>query len=337
MVKILKIRELGFQWETLDPFMFCAFHQDNFPKGESNFGPAKELLKDRFLGNDFQKKDGWRMYHGKNIPGFPYHPHAGFETITLVEEGFADHSDSLGAKGRFGEGDVQWMTAGKGVLHSEMFPLLNQDKPNPLLLFQIWLNLPRQSKKVEPHYKMLWSEEIPSVSVKDSQGLKTKVKIIAGEFNNTKAIAPTPDSWAADENNHVNIWRISMPANAEFELPKTTEEAHRMLFFYEGESINADGFEIPAAHSVQLDASESLKIKNGNKNAEFLLLQGKPIDEPVVQQGPFVANTRPEIQDIISEFQQTQFGGWPWPEAEQVHTEDQGRFAKHADGKVEKP
>jgi redox-sensitive bicupin YhaK (pirin superfamily) len=104
---ILKIKELGFQWETKDPFMFCAFHQDNYPKGEANQGPSKEDLKGRFLGNDFQKKDGWRMYHGQEVPGFPYHPHAGFETITLVEEGYADHSDSMGAKGRFGEGDVE--------------------------------------------------------------------------------------------------------------------------------------------------------------------------------------------------------------------------------------
>ncbi|MFN2260994.1 MAG: pirin family protein [Psychroflexus sp.] len=337
MGEIKRIRELGFHWEILDPFMFCAFHQDNFPKGESNFGPAKDLLKDRFLGNDFQKKDGWRMYHGKNIPGFPYHPHAGFETITLVEKGFAEHSDSLGAKGRFGEGDVQWMTAGKGVLHSEMFPLLNQDRENPLLLFQIWLNLPRKSKKVDPHYKMLWSDKIPSVFAEDSNGLKTKVKIIAGEFNNTKAIPPTPDSWAAEENNQLNIWRISMPANAEFELPKASPEVNRILFFYEGDTIQADGFEIPVQHSIELNSNESLVLKNGNKDAEFMMLQGKPINEPVVQQGPFVANTRPEIQEIISEFQKTQFGGWPWPEAEQVHTEDEGRFAKHDDGSVEKP
>ena len=141
---IKSIFPLGFPWQTQDPFLFCVYHLDHFPKGNEQMGPDASL-SGRNLGNDFTLKDGWRMYHGRTVPGFPAHPHRGFETITIVNKGFCDHSDSLGAAGRFGLGDTQWMTAGRGVQHSEMFPLLNKDKENPLELFQIWLNLPKKA------------------------------------------------------------------------------------------------------------------------------------------------------------------------------------------------
>ncbi|MGM0635756.1 MAG: pirin family protein [Bacteroidota bacterium] len=334
---IIKIRELGFHWETKDPFMFCAYHQDDFPEGKPNLGPDEKYLENRFLGNDFTKKDGFRMYHGQEVPGFPGHPHAGFETITLVEKGYADHSDSLGAKGRFGNGDVQWMTAGKGILHSEMFPLVNQDKPNPLVLFQLWLNLPARSKNVAPHFKMFWNEDIPTETFADKNGNQISVKIIAGKLCNTKAIRPTPDSFAAKDENHINIWRISLDANAEWTLPKGDEKANRMLFFYEGNQIEADGFTIEKGHSLELNPSEDFTLTNGNTKAEFLFLEGKPIGEPVFQQGPFVANSRAKMMNIINRYQNTQFGGWPWEKYENVHEIDAGRFARHINGEIEYP
>ena len=110
------------------------------------------------------------MYHGTEVPGFPQHPHRGFETVTLARRGFIDHSDSLGATARFGRGDVQWMTAGAGVVHSEMFPLIDRDQPNPVELFQIWLNLPSADKSVDPYFTMLWDESIPRLEVKDDHG-----------------------------------------------------------------------------------------------------------------------------------------------------------------------
>ena len=107
------------------------------------------------------------MYHGDVVPGFPQHPHRGFETVTLVRRGLIDHSDSLGARARFGSGDVQWLTAGDGIVHAEMFPLLDAHQPNPLELFQIWLNLPAADKRVPPHFAMLWSGDIPGCTLAD--------------------------------------------------------------------------------------------------------------------------------------------------------------------------
>ncbi len=136
---IKSIKPLGFPWQTQDPFLFCVHHEDDYPKGNEVMGPAASLAG-RQIGQDFaSNKENWRMYHGEQVPGFPAHPHRGFETVTVVTKGVVDHSDSLGAAGRFGFGDVQWMTAGKGVQHCEMFPLLSKEKENPLELFQIWL------------------------------------------------------------------------------------------------------------------------------------------------------------------------------------------------------
>lgn len=143
---IKNIKAMGFQWETADPFLFCVHHEDFFPAGNEQMGPPAATLNGRHMGDDFIVKDGFRMYHGKTVPGFPGHPHRGFETVTVVRKGLVDHADSMGASGRYGNGDVQWMTAGKGVQHSEMFPLINKDKDNTMELFQIWLNLPPETK-----------------------------------------------------------------------------------------------------------------------------------------------------------------------------------------------
>src|SRR5690554_248133 len=150
---ISNIKPLQFTWETKDPFLFCVHHLDHYPPGNERMGPAASL-EGRQLGQDFTGKDGWRMYHGKTVPGFPAHPHRGFETVTVVLNGFIDHSDSAGAAARYGNGDVQWMSAGQGLQHSEMFPLLNSDKDNTLELFQIWLNLPGDKKYSAPHFVM---------------------------------------------------------------------------------------------------------------------------------------------------------------------------------------
>jgi redox-sensitive bicupin YhaK (pirin superfamily) len=334
--KITNIQPLGFTWEVVNPFLFCAHHRDHYPAGNDQFGPVASLAG-RDLGQDFTLKDGFRMYHGRTVPGFPEHPHRGFETVTIVLEGFVDHSDSHGQAGRYGMGDVQWMTAGSGLQHCEMFPLLNKDKDNPLELFQVWLNLPKAKKFVNPHFKMLWNEKIPVVKYKDDQGKTTQVKIIAGHCGDTPSLAPAPDSYAAEKESAVAIWIVTLEPGAKWTMPLAPKEARRMLYFYKGDTISVDGQNIAAGHSFELVTGAEQTLVNGTAEGSILVLQGKPIDEPVVQYGPFVMNTDAEIRQAFADYRETQFGGWPWDRSDYVHPRDAGRFARYLDGTTEKP
>lgn len=332
---ILSIKALGFQWETADPFLFCVHHEDRFPKGNDLMGPDAAYLSGRHIGEDFIIKDGFRMYHGKTVPGFPGHPHRGFETITIVRKGIVDHADSMGASGRYGDGDVQWMTAGKGVQHSEMFPLIHTDKENPMELFQIWLNLPKKNKMVEPHFKMLWKESIPNAIFTDANQKKTVVEVIAGILGDQKASTPPPNSWAAATENEVAVWNIKMEAGASWTLPKASAGINRTLYFYEGSSLQLSGNTISAYSAVSVIPEMDIVLQAGDIPVSILVLQGKPIGEQVMQYGPFVMNTKEEIMQAFEDYHATQFGGWPWGQYDQVHAREKSRFAKHADGTEE--
>ncbi len=332
---VLTVKPLaGMPWETADPFLFCVHHDDAYPAGNERLGPATSLAG-RDIGQDFAGKDGWRMYHGDVIPGFPQHPHRGFETVTIVRRGLIDHSDSLGATARFGGGDVQWLTAGAGIVHSEMFPLVDSANPNPLELFQIWLNLPRVSKFAEPHFSMLWRESIPTHTERDAQGRVTQVTVIAGDLADARAPAPPPKSWAAQADSDVAIWTIDMAPGATFTLPAATAGSNRALYFFRGKSLVAGGREVGAKSLVRLRPDRAVTLVNGDEPSQLLLLQGRPIGEPVVQHGPFVMNTRAEIQQAFADYQRTRFGGWPWPSDGPAHAPTAGRFAIHADGRKE--
>jgi len=331
---IRSIKPLGFTWETQDPFLFCVHHIDTYPKGNENLGPAASLAG-RNIGQDFVIKDGWRMYHGSKVPGFPSHPHRGFETVTIVQKGLIDHSDSLGAAARFGNGDVQWMTAGKGVQHSEMFPLLSQEDVNPLELFQIWLNLPRAGKFVEPYFLMLWNEDIPILNIKDDNGNKGMIKIIAGKLGDEKAANPPPDSWASTDDHDVAIWLITLEPGTKWKLPSASQEVNRSLYFFEGENFLVANEEISSYQGLELDPTQDIILQSGSSPIRLLLLQGKPINEPVVQHGPFVMNSESEIRQTMMDYQATQFGGWPWPSHEHVHPKEVKRFARYVDGSEE--
>jgi len=272
------------------------------------------------------------MFHGDTIPGFPAHPHRGFETVTFVLQGLVDHADSNGAAGRYGNGDVQWMTAGSGLQHSEMFPLLNKDKPNTCELFQIWLNLPASGKFVTPTYKMLWSESIPKIKLNDINQKNIEIELAAGKYLNFTAPAPAPDSWAANPENEVNIWHIKLEEEAVWGIPASDVKVNRSLYFFQGDTITVEGNKIQRNHVLELDGKHEITIKNGSKPARLLLLQGKPIGEPVAQYGPFVMNNMAEIQQAFNDYQKTRFGGWPWNRTDVVHGREHGRFARFGNG-----
>ncbi len=334
MSKILYKQPIANQWPTEDPFLFCAYHLDYYPAAEQGLGMSLDSLRGRPIGQDFGPDQEWRMYHGSKIPGFPYHPHRGFETITINQKGVVDHSDSLGASGRFMGGDVQWMTAGKGLQHSEMFPLIHDDKPNTLEIFQIWLNLAAKSKMTDPHFSMLWREDIPELEV-DSEGHKARIRVIAGQYLDSISLDPNPDSWANNPNHGVRILTVEMEAGAQMTLDAVDPEIHRNLYFYEGDQISIDGEVLNSKYRAKLPSENEIKVFAEGTAAKILILEGKPIGEPVAQYGPFVMNTDEEIREAMKDFGRTEFGGWPWPEREYTHPAGSGRFAEHADGRRE--
>ncbi len=331
---VLATQPLGFPWVTADPFLFCVHHDDAYPRGNERMGPAASLAG-RNLGMDFEGKDGWRMYHGDVVPGFPQHPHRGFETVTVARRGYIDHSDSLGATARFGKGDTQWMTAGAGIVHSEMFPLLARDAANPVELFQIWLNLPAADKMVEPHFAMLWGTQIPTVTSHDEAGRATDVTVVAGRLGDAVPPAPPPRSWAARPDTDVAIWTIKLAPEARWTAPAAAATSNRTLYLFRGAHVQLGGRTIKPGVAIRVRPDAPLTLTNGGAEAELLLLQGRPIREPVVQHGPFVMNTAAEIHQAMQDYRRTQFGGWPWPSDGPVHDRDAGRFAVHADGRRE--
>jgi redox-sensitive bicupin YhaK (pirin superfamily) len=329
---ILRVSPLGTPpWETPNPFLFCVHHVDHYPKGNEALGPVAPLAG-RQIGQDFAGKDGWNMYHGERVPGFPVHPHRGFETVTVVRRGLVDHSDSLGAQARYGEGDVQWLTAGAGIQHAEMFPLVHADRDNPLELFQIWLNLPAADKMAPPHFKMFWADAVPTVSPASG----ASVTLVAGALDGVAPPAPPPHSYASKAESDVAIWTIRLAAGASWTLPRAAAGSNRFLYFFAGKSLHVAGTSVPEPRLVVVDAGEAVLLEGTDSPIEILLLQGRPIGEAVAQYGPFVMNTRAELQHAFADYQRTQFGGWPWGAPDPVNGRE-GRFARQADGSVERP
>lgn len=326
-------------WPTLDPFLFCVHHRDAYPQGNGAQGLAPQHLQGRALGQDFSGKDGFSLYHGHPVPGFPAHPHRGFETVTVTRAGMIDHSDSMGATARYGEGDVQWLTAGAGIQHCEMFPLRHSDRDNPAELFQIWLNLDAAHKMATPYFAMFWAQDIPRIVHTDAQGKQTQIVLVAGQLQGRQALPPPPDSWASRAGSDVAICTVQLQAGAAWTLSAAQGQGtRRMVYFFKGKGLNI-GDQHAAQHcAVEVAADQDCPLQAGPDEAcEVLILQGRPIAEPVAQYGPFVMNTQAEIHQAFADYRRTEFGGWPWGQSDPVHPAEQGRFAKRPDGTVEVP
>mmetsp|Transcript_17466 Transcript_17466/g.19897 ORF Transcript_17466/g.19897 Transcript_17466/m.19897 type:complete len:350 (+) Transcript_17466:72-1121(+) len=327
-------------FKTIDPFLFCVHHLDAYPAGKENLGPDPKLLVNRDLGMDFSYEDGWSMYHGATVPGFPAHPHRGFETVTVVSQGLVDHCDSLGCTARYGNGDTQWLTAGRGVQHSEMMPLVHMDKPNPLDLFQIWLNLPRKDKMCDPAFSMFWAEQTPTITLKDaSSGKSARVKVVAGPLEGAVPLPPPPHSWASNPSNDVAIWIIDLPAGCRVRLPPAAEGSpiNRALYFVVGDRLEISSHDTWTCRTGgRVNSAVPLELGAVGKDAKVLLLQGRPINEPVVQHGPMVMNTREEVYKAFEDYQATHYGGWSFPDYDHTHPRTKPRHAYH-NGKTELP
>ena len=331
---VLRLLPLGMPWPTPDPFLFCVHHNDAYPAGNGQFGP-KASLTGRNMGSDFSGKDGWSMYHGEQVPGFPAHPHRGFETVTVVRRGLIDHADSMGAAARYGQGDVQWLTAGKGIQHAEMFPLLDESAGNHAELFQIWLNLPAANKFAEPHFTMFWGPQVPKFTHKDPNGKATQVTVVAGQWGEHQPPAPPPASWASRPDADVAIWTLQLEPGAQLTLPAAKQGSNRTLYFFEGDKLQVGPRSIAEHRAIVLQADVAVPLTAGSQPVQCLVLQGRPIGEPVAKYGPFVMNTQDEIRQAFADYQRTRFGRWPWPSDGPVHGRE-GRFAKRPDGSVEK-
>jgi redox-sensitive bicupin YhaK (pirin superfamily) len=333
---VLQQVPLGMPWQTIDPFLFCVHHDDDYPEGDEELGPCAPLVG-RNLGADFSGRDGWSMYHGSLVPGFPQHPHRGFETISFMRKGFMDHSDSLGAAARFGKGDVQWMTAGSGIVHAEMFPLLNRESHNETELFQIWINLPSTDKMVPPHFSMLWSHQIPRHTFLDRAGRPTEVTVVAGELvPGQRPPSPPPHSWASRPDSDVGIYHAAISPEGRWRLaPAANARTVRTVYVFRGGSVRLGDAEVAGGTAAVVRSEVAIELIDTGDGAEVLVLQGVPIGEPIVQYGPFVMNTKQEIQQAYADYQQTWFGGWPWPDDDPNHGPVARRFARHADGRVE--
>jgi redox-sensitive bicupin YhaK (pirin superfamily) len=217
-----------------------------------------------------------------------------------------------------------------------MFPLLDPNRRNDFELFQIWLNLPARDKLVDPYFTMLWDGEIPRYRYTDANGRRTVVTVMAGVLHDVVPLPPPPNSWAARPESDLAIWSIALEDGAMWTLPPVQgAQTIRTLHVFAGRALRAGGTRVPCPAAIRVRAEEAVVIQAVDGPVEILLLQGRPIGEPVAQYGPFVMNTTRELEQAFADYRRTQFGGWPFRQPAPVHPRGQGRFARHADGRVE--
>ncbi len=271
------------------------------------FGFHEVKMFDPFLLLDDFRSNNPEQY----LKGFPWHPHRGIETITYVLKGDVEHGDSMGNKGAINAGDVQWMTAGSGIIHQEM---PKGDKDGGMYGFQLWANLPKTHKMMDPRYQEVKNGQFPLVTRENG----TKIKVVAGEVDGVKG--PVTDIVITPQ-----YLDVSLPANASFDLPTT--KGHKVLayviegkgyftrekdlFTYEVEGSNgttSDSSQIIGNESLVLfDDGEAVEVTTADEPVRFLLFSGKPIGEPIAWYGPIVMNHEGELREAFEELENGMF------------------------------
>jgi redox-sensitive bicupin YhaK (pirin superfamily) len=260
-----------------------------------SLGGQRGLYVDPFLMLDEFYSDNPDDY----LAGFPAHPHRGFETVTYMLDGHMRHEDHLGNRGDLGPGDVQWMTAARGIIHSEM----PQQAEGRMRGFQLWLNLPSKEKMKPAQYRDIPSSEIPVVELASGG----RVKVIAGAFAQDGRVTEGPvNRTGAKISTDASYVDVHLPADAEFIAPAAA--GHNVfLYAYEGSAqVGAAGTEKTLPHRAAgvLSEGDSVRVLAKAEGVRFLMLAAKPLHEPVVQYGPFVMNTREEIEQAVNDFRE---------------------------------
>jgi hypothetical protein len=254
-----------------------------------SLGNSQMLRHDPFLMLDEFFSDNPDDY----LRGFPAHPHRGFETVTYMLDGHMRHEDHLGHQGNLGPGDVQWMTAGRGIIHSEM----PQQNAGRMRGFQLWINLPAKEKMKPAAYRDIPAQEIPVVSLENG-GI---VKVIAGVLAQGEQTIAGPISGLSTEPLYLDV---QLPPDAVFQAPLNAAH-HALIYVYEGLATVADDhLTVPHSAVGILSEGEEVSLQAGADGARLLLLAGRPLQEPIVQHGPFVMNTRAEIEQALADYRE---------------------------------
>jgi quercetin 2,3-dioxygenase len=336
--QVLRSEPIGIHWDAEDPFFFISHHYDDYPKGNSQQAPPQREVSGRMnLGRNYDKEFGYRMYNGKVVPGFPLHSHWGYETVTVVEKGYIDHFDSMGNQGRYGFGDVQWLSAGSRYEHCEMYPLAFDDRKNPTDITQIMIDLPLEHKNSPNEVRMLWSEQIPVLTMDDGNGHICTVKVIAGRFGDTQASLPNRVSWAADPEHHVRILKLVMSPDAELTIPAVSTTVNRNLYFVSGGCVSIDGQTYEDDSRLKLVGNEDVNIKNGNETGEYWLLEGEPIGEKMIVFGPVSLPTDKDVRNAMDLIRKKELDDWQWGLVDRAQPKGTDRFIRYTDGHDEYP
>jgi redox-sensitive bicupin YhaK (pirin superfamily) len=245
---------------------------------------------------DFSGADGWRMYHGSTVPGFPQHPHRGFETVTFAYRGEIEHRDSTGGGGTIGAGDVQWMTAASGLVHEEMHSRRFTEQGGEMEMVQLWVNLPAKAKMSQPGYQALVDKDFPRLSLGSAQA-----RLVAGKLGTTQGPARTHSAMTVFD------LQFAEDGSSEFSLPAGF---NTLAFALEGEvRVGSRERPLQPGHLAVLDREGGGPIQlHGVRDARILVLSGEPLNEPVASYGPFVMNTREELMKAVEDYQSGKMG-----------------------------
>lgn len=329
--KPFKATGLGMHWDTEDPFLFASHHEDDYPHGNRQQAPPLEEIAGRNLGRDYQKLLGFRMYHGKVVPGFPMHAHWGYETLTVPELGYIDHYDTEGIQGRFGFGDCQWVSASSKYEHCEMYPLVNQEERNPNDITQIMVNLPLEMKNRGNSVRTVWREDKKVV-----EGDGSSVEVFCGDFAGASAESPNDVSYAK-RSNGIRILRVVLQPGARISIDPAADGASRNLYYVSGDRAAIAGEDVRYYSRLKFTDTRAFEIANGDAESVMWLLEGRPIGQRMASFGPVTLEDLSDVRKALDEIRINEFLEWPWDIIDKAQPLGTGRFIRYADGTEERP